>query len=189
MREGQYLLIPAAQPAPAVEEEQPVVSTTPLPGVGSNTPTPPSASKPLPEDDTATVQAAQPQEPVVELETTQASAARMILPAKGNIIREYAKGRNEGIDIKGAPGDPVIAADTGTVAAITESSDGVPILVLRHPDNLLTVYANVDKVSVRKGDSVDRGDTIAQLRGGDQSYVHFEVRDGFDSVDPMPYLR
>ena len=189
VREGQYLLIPAAQPAPAVEEEQPVVSTTPLPGVGSDTPTPPSASKPLPEDDTATVQAAQPQEPVVELETTQASSARMILPAKGSIIREYAKGRNEGIDIKGAPGDPVIAADTGTVAAITESSDGVPILVLRHPDNLLTVYANVDKVSVRKGDSVDRGDTIAQLRGGDQSYVHFEVRDGFDSVDPMPYLR
>jgi len=27
------------------------------------------------------------------------------------------------------------------------------------------------------------------LRTGNDSYVHFEVRKGFDSVDPTPYLQ
>ena len=82
----------------------------------------------------------------------------------------------------------VKAADSGTVAAITKSAEGVPIVVIRHPDNLLTVYANVANVSVAKGDSVSKGESIAKLRPGDDSFVHFEVRKGFDSVDPTPYL-
>ena len=64
----------------------------------------------------------------------------------------------------------------------------MPIVVIRHPDNLLTVYANVANVSVAKGDSVSKGASIAKLRPGDDSFVHFEVRKGFDSVDPTPYL-
>ena len=112
----------------------------------------------------------------------------MVTPVQGTIIRGYAKGRNEGINIKADPGTPVKAADAGTVAAITKSAEGVPIVVIRHPDNLLTVYANVTDVNVAKGDSVGRGQPIAKLRGGDDNYVHFEVRQGFDSVDPAPYL-
>ena len=102
---------------------------------------------------------------------------------------EYAKGKNEGVNIKAAPGTAVKAADAGTVAAITKSAEGVPIVVVRHDANLLTVYANVTDVSVQKGDSISRGQSLAKLRGGADAYVHFEVRQGFDSVDPMPYLK
>ena len=112
----------------------------------------------------------------------------MIAPVQGSIIRAYSKGKNEGINIKGTPGAAVKAADSGTVAAITKSADGIPIVVIRHPDNLLTVYANVSNVSVAKGDSISKGTSIAKLRAGDDAFVHFEVRNGFDSVDPTPYL-
>jgi murein DD-endopeptidase MepM/ murein hydrolase activator NlpD len=112
----------------------------------------------------------------------------MQTPVLGSIIRGYSKGKNEGINIKAAAGAPVKAADTGTVAAITKSADGVPIVVVRHAGNLLTVYANVTDVSVKKGDSVTRGQQIAKLRAGDDAYVHFEVRKGFDSVDPAPFI-
>ena len=122
-------------------------------------------------------------------EVSKPNAAKLAFPIQGNIIREYAKGRNEGIDIIGPAGAPVKAAADGTVAAITKSADGIPIIVVRHPDNLLTVYANVANVNVAKGDAVTRGQGLAQLRGGDDSYVHFEVRQGFDSVDPIPFLR
>ena len=109
-------------------------------------------------------------------------------PVQGSIIRAYSKGKNDGINIQAAPGTAVKAADSGTVAAITKSAEGVPIVVIRHTDNLLTVYANVTDVSVSKGDSVSKGASIAKLRSGDDAFVHFEVRKGFDSVDPSPYL-
>lgn len=190
IREGQFLLIPVtrAKDEPTLEPE------TPAPGTGSPTPTPPSAVKPLPDDPTAKpLTKEEKSKPAADVgKTTEVSkpkAAKLAFPIQGNIIREYAKGRNEGIDIIGPAGAPVKAAADGTVAAITKSADGIPIIVVRHPDNLLTVYANVANVNVAKGDAVTRGQGLAQLRGGDDSYVHFEVRQGFDSVDPIPFLR
>ena len=119
----------------------------------------------------------------------RASTAAMSYPVSGSIIRTYKKGKNDGIDITADAGSPVKAAEAGTVAAITADANKVPIIVIRHDSKLLTVYANVDQISIRKGDRVKRGQQIAQVRDGATPYLHFEVRDGFDSVDPMPYLQ
>jgi murein DD-endopeptidase MepM/ murein hydrolase activator NlpD len=192
IREGQFLLIPVERQAPP---KRTAATGTPAPGAGSPTPTPPSAVKPLPKAETTTAAAtkaaaAKPATPVdVGKTSTPAKVAKMAFPIQGDIIREYAKGKNEGINIKGAAGASVKAADGGTVAAITQSADGVPIIVVRHPENLLTVYANVTDVQVQKGDTVRRGQGLAKLRTGSDAYVHFEVRNGFDSVDPLPYLQ
>lgn len=196
VREGQFLLIPVAKQNPP-KRQRDAAAAVQVPGQGSPTPTPPSAAKPLPKDDTVaqTVKtpkaAAKPAKPIADVgkQTAPAKVAKMTFPVSGSIIREYAKGKNEGINIKGGAGTAVKAAAAGTVAAITKSGDGVPIIVVRHPDNLLTVYANVTDVKVRKGDSVRRGQGIANLRTGDDAYVHFEVRNGFDSVDPLPFLQ
>lgn len=186
IREGQFLLIPVKDGrAPA----RPVETATAVsePGTGSPTPTPPSAVAPLPEQD---VDPTPPEPPAVSVgEQTRASEARMSMPVKGKIVRDYQKGKNEGIDIAGAPGTPVVAARDGSVAAITSDADQVPIVVVRHDKNLLSVYANVDGIKVKKGQQVKRGQQLAALRSGDKAYLHFEVREGFDSVDPAPYLK
>ncbi|MDN3712631.1 M23 family metallopeptidase [Paracoccus cavernae] len=78
------------------------------------------------------------------------------------------------------------AAGSGTVAAITRDVDNVPIIVVRHDGNLMTVYAGLDNVAVNKGDKVSTGTTLGRARN--QGIVHFEVRDGFESVDPEKYL-
>ncbi|SFE66938.1 Murein DD-endopeptidase MepM and murein hydrolase activator NlpD, contain LysM domain [Sulfitobacter brevis] len=194
IRAGQFLLIPVPQqnpPARSVPSEA-AQATTP-PGAGSPTPTPPSAAKPLPQDTTAKPlpAATTPAKPVADVGKTSAPSAptKMSPPVQGSIIRGYAKGKNEGVNIQAAAGTAVKAADAGVVAAITKSAEGVPIVVVRHPDNLLTVYANVADVNVAKGDNVARGQQIAKLRGGEDAFVHFEVRKGFDSVDPAPYIQ
>jgi murein DD-endopeptidase MepM/ murein hydrolase activator NlpD len=186
IREGQYLLIPVAQGSP--QEDTRTAAVVPPPGTGSPTPTPPSASTPLPEPEEPLPAV---EEPPVDLggQTVAAETAAMVFPVDGSIIREYAPGRSEGIGIKASPGTPVVAADAGTVAAITKSAEGIPIVVIRHDPDLLTVYANVTDLKVEKGDRIARGAPIASLRDGDESYVHFEVRQGFDSVDPMLYLQ
>ena len=195
VREGQFLLIPVAkQNPPSKKVKQAKIEA---PGEGTPTPAPPSAATPLPKNDveapaTQTAgKAAEPVEPVADVgkRSVPAKVSKMTYPVSGSIIRAYSKGKNEGINIKGGAGTAVKAADGGSVAAITKSGDGVPIIVVRHPDNLLTVYANVTDVKVQKGDSVRRGQAIASLRTGDNAYVHFEVRNGFDSVDPLPFLQ
>ncbi|MFV1493662.1 peptidoglycan DD-metalloendopeptidase family protein [Phaeobacter sp. JH18-32] len=194
IREGQFLLIPLKdRPAPRKEASAAVVpaaATVTAPGEGTNTPLPPSATKPLPQETVAPAAQAPKALPKVEVPTpTRSSSAAMGFPVKGKIIRTYSKGKNDGIDIAGAAGAPVQAADGGTVAAITKDSNNIPIIVIRHDAKLLTVYANVDKIEVNKGDTVSRGQTIAALRDGPAAYVHFEVRNGFESVDPLPYLQ
>lgn len=189
VREGQYLIIPTAAEAPPPAASGTAVT---VPGVGSPTPTPPSAAKPLPDEKPAPASAkppGQPASPDLGAQRTTASASRLGFPVQGSIIRGYVQKKNDGIDIAAAAGTPVAAAADGTVAAITQDTDQVPILVIRHPDNLLTVYANIDGIKVAKGASVKRGQTIATVRAADPAFVHFEVRKGFESVDPMPYLQ
>lgn len=104
----------------------------------------------------------------------------------GSVIRPFDPGNNDGVDFAAPAGTPVAAAAEGTVAAITEDTDGVPILVLRHAGDLLTVYANIDGLTVAKGDTVSAGQPIAAVREG--GALHFEVREGFEAVDPEGYL-
>jgi murein DD-endopeptidase MepM/ murein hydrolase activator NlpD len=188
VREGQFLLIPVAERTRTIDPSNPPAPEAP--GQGSVTPTPPSASKPLPDEDTtpqAAVDKAKPESPNLGAQQT-ASAAKMVAPVTGSIIRDFRKGRNDGIDLSAAAGTPVKAAAAGTVAAITEDTDQVPIIVLRHADGLLTVYAQVDGVKVKKGDKVKRGETIATVRAGNPAFVHFEIRKGVEAVDPNPFI-
>lgn len=186
VREGQFLMIPVASavasaPAPAVVT---------APGVGSPTPTPPSAARPLPDEKPVAAATPVKTPPKADVgQQTAASSAKFAFPVQGKIIREYQKKKNEGIDISAPAGTAVKAAADGTVAAITKDTGQIPILVLRHADGILTVYANIDGIAVAKGDKVKRGQQIAKVRAGDTPFLHFEVRQGFDSVDPVPYLK
>lgn len=187
VREGAYLIIPqAGAPAPAGQ---------PLPGEGSPTPEPPSAAAPLPPvDETGAAEA--PASPDLGAERTDASArARLAMPVSGSIIRAYKAGENEGIDISATSGADVTAAAAGTVAAVTRSTDNVSIVILRHDggafgfsEPLLTVYANLEGITVERGASVARGQTIGKVRAASPAFIRFEVRRGFDTLDPSEFL-
>lgn len=188
VREGQTLIIPIAT-APAPNPE-PV--PTP-PGAGSPTPEPPSAAKPLP-DEKPEVAAAKPKatppSPDLGGQATAASAAKMAMPVAGKIIRGYDRKSNQGIDISAAAGAPVKAADAGTVTVISADTTGKGIVILRHANNLLTVYVGVGGVSVKKGDKVNRGQSIGTVAAGNPAFLHFEVRNtSKESFDPMTYLQ
>lgn len=188
VREGQYLMIPTPTGAPP---ESDVADVTP-PGSGSPTPEPPSAAQPLPDEDPPTqaeVDEAAPPSPDLGEDRTAASASQFAMPVPGEIIRGYAPPKNEGIDIAATAGTAVKAAADGTVAAITQDTNQTPIIVIRHDGGLLTVYAGVAGITVKKGDKVTRGQTIANVRSGSPAFLHFEIRRGVASTDPMPFLK
>ena len=186
VREGQYLIIPTAADAARLPTR---ADDTTLPGEGSTLTEPPSASQPLPDEATPTaaqVDASLPASPDLSTQRTASSAARFMMPVDGSITRGYKKKVNDGIDIAAAAGAAIRAAADGVVAAVTKDPSGNPILVLKHAGGLLTVYTGIASISVSQGAKVARGQTIASAAGGT---VHFEVRQGLESVDPIPYLQ
>jgi len=172
VRTGQQLLIPLA-------ENGTIQTTT------ADTPEPPSASTPLP---AAVETAVLPESPNLAADRTPAGASgKLLRPVKGKVLRGYS-GSNEGLDIAAATGTSVKAAGAGEIALISKSGSQNTIVLIRHPDNLYTVYSNVSNVTVKKGQKVKRGQSIAKVAKGDPSFVHFEIRRGTESVDPVPYL-
>ncbi|MEM9138528.1 MAG: M23 family metallopeptidase, partial [Pseudomonadota bacterium] len=121
---------------------------------------------------------------------------RLRRPVQGPVALGYNQGagsqRNNGVDFAAPAGAPVVAAADGEVALVSQSLGGLGTIVLvRHPDEILTVYGRIDGVSVKKGDIVRAGQKIAEVSDATapaEPRMHFEVRKGAESLDPMKFL-
>ncbi|GIR95782.1 MAG: hypothetical protein CM15mP98_07520 [Paracoccaceae bacterium] len=121
-----------------------------------------------------------------------------IMPVKGKIINEYnsnsGKQKNQGIDIEVTPGSPVLAAASGTVALITDNTQNFgKIILIRHENNLISIYGRVTKVLVEKNEIVTKGQKIGSMLektndDKNRSILHFELRKGTKSVNPKNYF-
>lgn len=117
-------------------------------------------------------------------------------PVKGTIISGYGNlgsGRkNDGINIKATLGTNVKAADSGTVAYAGNELKGFGNLILiKHNDGWITAYAHNDRLFVKKGQKVSRGEkisTVGSTGSVTTPQLHFEVRSGKKAVNPRPYL-
>ena len=123
------------------------------------------------------------------IEESLNNAGRLTYPVHGKIIRNFVKNKTDGIDISAREGLSVVAAETGKVAAVTAVTQNPSIVVLKHEGTLLTVYANMRDIFVTEGEQVFRGQTIGTVGSGSPSFLHFEVRKGFESFDPMDFLK
>jgi len=121
---------------------------------------------------------------------------RFLWPVKGQVISNFGpkKGglNNDGINIAAPAGTSVIAADNGVVAYAGNELRGFGnLLLIRHADGWVTAYAHNEKLLVKRGEKVKRGQAIAQIGStGNVSapQLHFEIRKGTDPVDPLKYL-
>lgn len=119
-------------------------------------------------------------------------------PVKGKIILGFdepvagdAKLRNKGIDIAGTPGTPVLASAGGKVVYSGSGLRGLgKLVIIKHDANYLTAYAHNQQLLVKEGDSVTKGQKVAELGStdADRPKLHFEIRKQGQPVDPMKYL-
>lgn len=129
-------------------------------------------------------------EPVPGISEVQAERD-FIMPVQGEIILGYSgqPGGNEGINIFAPEGTPVAASGDGTVAIVSPRTNGTTIVLIRHKEDFHTVYTNLKDVAVEKDQRVVQGQIIGSVAGGDNEFLHFEIRIGTQSTDPVPYLR
>jgi len=112
-------------------------------------------------------------------------------PAKGRILAEFAEPRRKGIDIDGRPGDPVVAAAAGRVTYVGTGIQGMgKLVVIKHDNGYITVYAHNQDIVVKEQQAVARGQKIAEIGSTDaeRPKLHFQIRKGAAPVDPLLYL-
>lgn len=132
----------------------------------------------------------------VEEATEDKSSASFRWPAQGRVISGFGArntgGANDGINIALPEGTPVRAAEGGTVVHADDALKGYGKLVLiRHPNGFVSVYAHNGELSVKRGESVKRGQVIAksgQSGNVTSPQLHFEIRKGATPVDPAKML-
>jgi lipoprotein NlpD len=121
----------------------------------------------------------------------QADPGGFVWPAKGKVIAGFSEPRSKGIDIDGKPGDPVVAAASGRVTYIGTGIPGLgKLVVIKHDNGFITVYAHNREILVKEQQAVARGEKIAELGAtdADRPKLHFQIRKGSAPVDPMRYL-
>jgi lipoprotein NlpD len=117
--------------------------------------------------------------------------SQFMWPAKGKILAEFAEPRRKGIDIDGRPGDPVVAAAAGRVTYIGTGIPGMgKLVVIKHDNGFITVYAHNRDIIVKEQQAVARGQKIAEIGSTDSERpkLHFQIRKGAAAVDPLLYL-
>ena len=134
---------------------------------------------------------AQAQAEPAKAEVVAEPGIRLSWPAKGKVTGEFNE-TNKGIDIAGKVGEPVLAAADGKVVYAGNSLRGYGNLVIvKHDNTYLTAYAHNSKLLVKEGDSVRKGQKIAEMGDTDTNAakLHFELRVNGKPVNPTPYLQ
>jgi murein DD-endopeptidase MepM/ murein hydrolase activator NlpD len=173
--EGALLLLPGAVPPPP-----PPPAATPAPVFAAAAPAPTAS-------DSSGAAATAP------------TTAGFIWPVYGPISEYYGAPRGAGtyhagldIDQTYNYGGPVAAAAPGQVVLATSDGYGYgSYVVIRHDNGYETLYAHLSAINVSQGQYVSQGEVIGAIGTTGYStgpHLHFEVRVGGATVDPLNYL-
>ncbi|MGI9386354.1 MAG: murein hydrolase activator EnvC family protein, partial [Methyloligellaceae bacterium] len=185
IKTGQTLLLP--------DSNTPVAQSVSLPGsTGRDSAPPPDPVRRAPPPNRTVILPPSTNIP----KPAKLSGKGFLWPLTGKIISRYgrkARGlHNDGINIAAPRGTPVRAAQNGVVAYYGNELRGFGNLILiKHARGYMTAYAHADKVLVRRGQRVKRGQVIARVGSSGSVAVpqlHFEIRKGRRPVNPVRYL-
>ncbi|HEX9307280.1 MAG TPA: M23 family metallopeptidase [Anaeromyxobacter sp.] len=196
---GTELFVPGAPrvlevpPAPVPGDPAHATATPPLTHASTSTSTTPTATRP------PSPTSAHPERSAADggAESKGAESkgdAPLMWPLKGVLYGRYgvrAGRRHDGIDIAAPEGTTVLAAAAGTIIYAGEQAGYGAIVIVRHENGLVTLYAHNARLLVGDGARVRRGEPIAKVGQTGRTtgpHLHFEVRDGTRPRNPLLYL-
>lgn len=135
------------------------------------------------------VAVAKPQERSAE-SAADVDAVDWMWPVDGKLLAGFDD-KNKGFDIAGRMGQDIFAAGAGKVMYAGSGIRGYGNLVIvKHNNSLLSAYAHNKTILVKEGQSITKGQKIAEMGNSDSDGVklHFEIRLQGKPVDPSRYL-
>ncbi len=123
-----------------------------------------------------------------------------IWPVSGTISSPYGRRSapfsehsefHRGVDIRAPYGSPVKATGNGVVRTVSYQVDYGKYVEIDHGNGIVTKYAHLSKVLVRKGQHVQKGEKIGMVGTTGNStgpHLHYEVQYRGVPINPAPYL-
>lgn len=134
----------------------------------------------------------------------ESNKGRLLFPVSGRyrVVRgfgrqkhpelEHVETDNSGIDVEALGGGTARAVFDGRVSEIFRQPGYNTIVMVRH-GNFLTIYANLENISVKKGDTVKAGQTIGTIFADPEEdgrlILHFELRKERTKLNPMEWVK
>ncbi len=126
---------------------------------------------------------------------TPKSASFYTWPVKGKIMKHFDAGKKgqTGIKISAPMGTAVTAANNGVVARAQQIQGYGKLVLVKHDNGFVSIYAHMDSITVKRGDVVTAGQKIGVVgKSGNvrEPQLHFEIREknGKVPVDPTKFL-
>ncbi len=179
---------PAPVEAMAKERQAPAASET-------DRMDPQAAPTVKPDADKPSLQQVAPREQADKTEQLRFDKRRFVWPVQGKIVSQFGIQRdrtnNNGIRIAAGEGTAVKAAADGFVEFSAPIKDYGETVIIRHQDHYATVYSHLGIRTVQREIRVKKGDRIAFLgkgEGGEEPYLHFEIRHRNKARNPLFFL-
>lgn len=118
------------------------------------------------------------------------SVAEWIWPTTGKLLSSFSN-NSKGVKISGQAGQPILASAAGEVVYSGHGLRGYGnLIIIKHSNIFLSAYAHNSRLLVKEGESVTRGQKIAEMgkTDTDTTQLHFEIRKHGKPVDPLKYL-
>ena len=115
----------------------------------------------------------------------------LTIPLKGTItsrfgLRDIEPKYHTGIDIAANTGTKIVAAIDGTVSEVSSEGEYGNHIIIK-TDDITTLYAHCNKLLVKEGEKVKKGDNIAEVGSTGNAtgpHLHFEIKKEDRLINP-----
>lgn len=124
-----------------------------------------------------------------------------IMPTAGWLTSQFSRARahpilhvsrpHEGIDLAAPMGTPIVAPADGRVTRVARERGYGLVLEIDHGNGIVTKFAHTSRVLVTEGQSVTRGQTVANVGNSGLStgpHLHYEIHLNGRVVDPLTFV-
>ena len=102
---------------------------------------------------------------------------------------------HQGLDLLADVGTVVCTAKSGKVISATQNKGMGKYIIIRHRDNIITIYGHLSNIFVHRDDYVRQGQIIGRVgktgnarAAGVLPHLHFEIRKNGIPQDPLEYI-
>ena len=102
------------------------------------------------------------------------------------------KAHHKGVDFAGKMGSDIVSVGSGVVTWAGKRYGYGLLVEVNHGNGYVTRYGHAQKVLVKVGDAIKKGQVLALMGSTGRStgpHVHFEVWHNGEAVNPMEYIR